>query len=157
VCADPVIRCSTKDLSGVFAGMPAVSIGEGHAVNTGGGSPTAATLLQFQCRSAITTFLPSGTVQHIVGTNQKGFLYVTELSARQDDERGATVSLEYAAHSADGTTAPLAFDDTAALSGSPNFNGIWYMGPVYMGQLGSSLAPLPGVQSVSFRPGVDYR
>lgn len=157
VCGDPTIRCSTKDFAACFAGSPALTLSAGHPVNTSAPLSTPAALLQFQARADGGTFYSSAQNFHLVGTNQKGFLHVSEITARQDDERGAAITLEYFAHSTDGVTDPLSVNRSAALSSSPNFGGIWYLGPVVMGPLGSSVVRLPGVQSVSFRTGIDYR
>jgi hypothetical protein len=156
-CADPMVQCSTKDLVALFAGSPAVSLQGGHAVGPDSAEGNQTSLLQFQVRSDGGTFTAAGTGAHIVAQSSKGFLYVSEIMARQDDERGVTATLQYPLHSLDGTTSPLTVFDATTLTSSPNFNGIFYLGPVRIGQIGGSLANLPGVQSVSIKSGIDYR
>lgn len=155
VSSDPIIDMQTKDLAALFAGGSNVSISQGYAVNTLT-SATSPTLLQFQKRADGASFVSSGSSAHQVATNPKGFLHVTELSAQQDDEEGAQASLDYVVMSGDGLTQPLTFSTTSLLS-SALFGGIWYLGPVRVGNIGGSLSSLLGVQSVSIRPGIDFR
>lgn len=159
-CADPVLSTSTKDFDGVFGGLssaPVVDIKYGYLVDTTLGSPTSAGLIQFQHRADGATFDAAATTSHVVGTSNRGFLHCTGIDAAQDDEEGAKISLEYVLLSTDGMTDPITFSNASALSSTPNFDGIWYLGPVRVGTVGSSTVQLQGVQSISIKPGVDFR
>ncbi len=158
-CADPVLRMSTKDLNALFAGNPKIQLVSGHRVHSGGAEGTTTGLFQFQKRADGGTFEASNTNSHIVMQNSKGFVYLESIAASQDDERGVTATINYAAHSVDGEASPFSVFDPTQLSAtvSPLFGSIFYLGPVRIGQVGGSLANLPGVRSWSLRAGIDYR
>ncbi len=154
-CADPILTFSTRDFTAAFGGSPAVGIRLGYPVNVNSG--TAATLIQLQERVDGAAFWGGGTGTHIVGTNNKGFLYVSEISAQQDDTMGAKISLEYALMSTDGMIDPIGWSIVSALTSTPLSDGIWFLGPARMGTHGSATSAIQGVVSVSVRPGLAYR
>ncbi len=156
-CAEPRIRMSTKAFDNVLVPFPIGALQGGHVVNVDPPDSTTPTLLQFQKRFSGGAFELSGASFHTVGTSNHGFLYITDITAQQDDERGATINLEYVPFSSNGILDPITFSDAAVIANAPAVDGIWYMGPVKIGQIGSSLVELPGVQSVSIRSGIDFR
>lgn len=151
-CADPMATFSTKDLGTVFTD---VDLRTGYAVNANNAS-TGASLFQYQLRTDGAAFTSSGTAGHTIGTNNKGFLTVSEISAQQDDVSGAKCSMEYTLLSDDGLLDPVTWNKASTLANAPAFEGIWYLGPVVFGQHGSSTNAMQGVQSVSIRSGVNY-
>jgi hypothetical protein len=153
--ADPMIMAETRGFDDLFAGSNVVSLTAGYAANTSAGTPTAATLFQLQERADGATFTSGST--HAVGTNNKGFLSVAEISAAQDDTDGAKIALEYYALSADGLTVPISWNGASALTSSPLFDEQWYLGPVYVGDVSGSPTLVSNVQNVRIRPGVNYR
>jgi len=156
-CSDPVIDLSTKDLDSLFAGGAAVSMTYGYPVNTFNPPETAPTLLQFQRRVDGAAFAAGGANSHVVASGGKGFLYVTEITAQQDDEEGVKVALSYIVMSDDGLNPPFVFSTGSILTSTPNFDGIWYLGPVRIGVIGGSLTTMTGIQSVTIRSGIDFR
>ncbi len=156
-CADPRLSFSTKDFTGVFGGSPTVSMQAGYAINTGSEDPTSAALFQYQARVDGAAFAASGTNSHTLGTSNKGFLYCTDITAQQDDERGAQIKLAYAPLSIDGLTDPVSFNTASTLTSSPLYVGIAFLGPVVLGDPSGSFGSLRGVQSVSIKTGIDYR
>jgi hypothetical protein len=156
-CADPVLQLSTKDLAGLFGGSPAIGSSFGYGVDTAAASPTDPAILQFQRRTDGGTFEAAGDLDHVVGTVNKGFLHVTDITAAQDDVNGVRVSLDFNLLSADGLTQPVTFSNAAVLTGLPAFDGIWYMGPVRIGTHGGSTTLLPGVQRTVVRPMIAFR
>ena len=153
---EPVVRVRTIDFTGIFAGTPACSITTGYLADTTLGSPTAATLLQYQARNDGGTF-KSGATDPINISSDKGFLYVEDISAEQDSTDGAMISLLYAAMSINGVNPPLvAAMASGGLTSTPTFNGIWYLGPVLIGTVGSGTA-IDGLRRISIRPGIEFR
>jgi len=152
-CADPMITFGSRDMLGLFAGGASIGMQSGYAVNVNAGSPTPAALFQMQKRVDGGSYVGAGIGSHLVGTNGKGFLFLDGLVAQQDDEEGAKASLSYVLMSPDGLTSPVSWSATSALTSSPNFNGIWYLGPVRVGTYGSSTTQVEGIQRVEIKAG----
>lgn len=153
-CSDPMATFSTKDFDAMFSSSQ-VTLQGGYAANTAGG--TAASLFQFQARVDGATFSGAGNATHTVGSNNKGFLNITDITAQQDDTEGAKISCEFTILSDDGMLEPITWNTATTLTSTPNFDGIWFLGPVRIGAHGSSTVQLPGIQSVSIKSGVVYR
>lgn len=152
--ADPMVSLRTADFDGVFGGIAPniVSITDGYAVSTAAGQAT--TIIQYQTREDGAVFKAAGLPNHIVLTNQKGFLLPRDIVAEQDSVEGANIGLEYYALSEDGFVKPL-IEALTTLTSTPNFSGIWYLGPVL---LGSTFADqLLGIQTVRINPGITYQ
>jgi len=153
--ADPMVTIRTNDFDGVFAGGgDVVSIINGYDVNVLGGPQTNSTLIQYQTREDGATFKAAGNPDHIVLTNQKGFLLPRDISAEQDSIEGASIGLDYYALSEDGFVKPL-IESKTTLTSVPTFSGIWYLGPVILGA--SFTDQLLGIQSVRVNPGITYQ
>jgi len=154
---DPVIGFTTRDLINGLGGSPTISIATGYKVDTAGSPATGAALLQFQKRTFGGSFEGSGTTTHTVGTSTRGIAIPRTLSCRSDDEQGAQMTIEYAPLSTDGLTDPVAFSNAAALTSSGLFNGMFYLGPVKIGLIGSSLVQFPGLIGLDINFGIDFR
>jgi len=137
--AEPVIRLETGDLATALAGISAT---------TGYNASSGATL-RAQQRSDGGVFLGAGN--HVTVTSSKGFLLPESLSARQDDEQGAALSLLYYPLSSTGLAAPLTVTASQNLANSPAYTSLFYLGPVYHN--GSAL---PGILGVEIDFGLMY-
>ena len=156
-CAsDPVIGFTTCNLDAAFGSSPSVSVWEGYKVDTVG-VPTAATLIQFQKRNFGGSFIPTGTAQHAVGTSTRGILIPRSLSVAIDDEQGAQAAFEYMPLSTTGILEPVTWSTASALTSSALFGGLWYLGPVRRGLLGSSLSDMAGLINLEINFGIDFR
>ncbi len=156
-CSDPVIGFTTRDLLNALGGSPTISPATGYKVDTAGSPATAPTLLQFQKRSFGGSFEGSGTSVHTVGTSTRGVALLRSLSCGIDDEQGAQASIEYMPLSVDGYTDPVSWSNASALTSSGLFNGMFYLGPVRIGLIGSSLADFASLQRLEINFGIDFR
>lgn len=152
----PMARFRSTDFTGLFGGGTVVSITTGYVADTTLGSPTAATILQYQQRQDGGTF-KSGNTDPLVITSNKGFLYIDEITAEQDSVEGAVVTMSYAMLSTDGITTPYTIAPASGgLTSTPTWNGIWYLGPVLIGTVGSGTI-IDGLRSVTIKPAIEYR
>lgn len=154
--AEPVITCRTVDMTSLFGGSPFVGVTGGYRVGVADAYSTNPTIVQFQRRLDGSAFSVTNG-EHLVLTSPKGFLMLDELTAEQDSLIGAEASLSYYALSQDPTIAPLSLaPDTAGLTSTPAYSGLWYLGPAYVGTVGS-VNQIYGVRRISIRPGIEYR
>lgn len=153
--ADPVVRLTTNDLDSLLGEQtPKVDLLNGYAVDTAAGTPTLSSLFQYQQRSDGGTFDASNN--DIAITSTKGFAYIEEISAMQDDPEGARATVQYAALSPTGQSSPLSIAGAHTLVGTPTFNSAFFLGPVLVGTVGSG-TKIEGITGVTVRPGIDYR
>lgn len=139
VLREPAVELSALDLETVLA---AVNIMTGLAIGT-------SAKIQYQLRADGGTF--SGAGNHVSLTTAKGFLHVTSIDAKQDDQAGAKIGLKFYALKTS-TNAPLIINISQNLSGTPDVTSLYKLGPVtFEGSV------LGGVQSVSVKTGIEYK
>lgn len=88
---------------------------------------------------------------HITMTSTGGLIYPKEITAKQDDKEGASITLEMCPVW-DGTNLPLVVNSTQAMAGSAAANSVHALGPVIF-----EGAQLGGVQSVSVKTGIEVK
>jgi hypothetical protein len=154
--AEPMISLRTTDLSGLFGGTPWLGVASGYRVGVADAYTTLGTLIQYQRRVDGSGFSQTNT-EHLLLTSSKGFLALEELSADQDSLIGAEASVNYWCLSPDPVTPPLVIArDSGGLTSTPNFSGVWYLGPAYLGTVGSN-NQIEGIKRVAIRPNLEYR
>lgn len=154
--AEPMITLRTTDLGGLFGGTPWLGISSGYRVGVADAYTTNPTIVQYQRRVDGSTFSQTDT-EHLLLTSTKGWLGLDELTAEQDSLIGAEASVNYWCLAPDAVTPPLTIArDTGGLTSTPNFGGLWYLGPCYLGTVGSN-NQIYGVKRVTVRPNLEYR
>lgn len=154
--AEPMITCRSTDMTGLFGGSPFVGVSSGYRVGVADAYSTNGTLIQYQRRVDGSTFSQTNT-EHLLLTSNKGWLGLDEITAEQDSLIGAEASLNYWCLAPDPVTPPLTINrDVSGLTSTPNFNGLWYLGPCYLGTVGSN-NQIYGVRRVSIKPNLEYR
>lgn len=149
---DPEIRTRTRDLVGLFTGSYAFGISTGYAATTEG-SANAASIFQGQRRLEGGTYEGTGQSKHFVATVNKSFSFIEELRAEQDSITGAVAEVITYPLSTDGQTAPLTYTAIGTLSLTPDYNSVFYLGPVWI-DVGGTEVLIAGAQSVTLRPGM---
>ncbi len=136
--ADSTVTMTTEDLSTVFANV---------SISTGL-SCTAGATFRLQQRTTGGTF--TGGANNVTYTSTVGFLRLSRLSSRQDDD-GAEAELTYHPHW-DGSTEPLVRNTGVTYTSlTPTFVSKYFLGPIYVNGV-----IVNGITSVTIDPGIDY-
>jgi hypothetical protein len=152
--AEPSVRFRTGSFLSLFGGGgKEIKIDVGYAHTTT--DPTA--YMQVQRRVDGGTLGVITDVEHRQFVSTKGFVCVDSVVAEQDSKTGAIIELLYYALSPDGITNPLSFPAASALNGTPAFDSIHFLGPVWIGDPAGSPNKLKSVQKVEVRPGIKYQ
>lgn len=136
---EPTVDITACDLGTILAACSPVS---GLAIGT-------SALIQYQLRSDGGTF--DGSSNHVTLSTAKGFLHPDTISAKQDEDKGAEISLKFWPLCTS-TNPPLIVNVSQALTSTPNVASLYRLGPVsFEGDV------LGGVQSASVKCGIDYK
>lgn len=146
VSAEPMQQFMTDDLTNVFQNIPISGLKIGDKAH----------FWSIE-RDEAGTFRTTG---HQYDSPYGGFLYMDSLRASQEDQGGATATLNYYALSDDGLNLPIVMYG-ASHTGAPvpAMNSWFFMGPVFWGQdtvTDTDNAVLDGLVSWSYESGIQY-
>lgn len=136
---EPTVDLTALDLGTILAACSPVN---GLAIGT-------SSLIQYQLRSDGGTF--DVYSNHVSLSTAKGFLHPDTISAKQDEDKGAQISLKYWPLCTS-TNPPLIVNISQALTSTPNIAALYRLGPVsFEGSV------VGGVQSASVKCGIEYK
>lgn len=136
--AEPKVSVTSRDVATIMA---AISPSAGLVLTSG--------IIQWERRAGGGTW--QGTLSHYTASLTGGFAYAKEITCKQDDKEGASVTLDVCPVW-DGTNLPLVMNASQTLVGTPAANAVHALGPVIF-----EGAQLGGVQSITVKTGIEVR